>query len=1392
LEKQAGEAYKKEGEIMAEAWGMRLLSRCRGNGILGVLFLTFFVLCFGAPYVLSEGWAHYFYLDPSAVGEYLDFWLRQIVVGNTFPLWNSINSQPADFTMQSVLYAMIYWFTGSAEEVIKIVQVLLVWTATISGYLLVRWYTNDDISGIVGGLLFGFSPFLLASVTYNPLMWGWAIMPLGCLAIERAFLRASIANIFLAGVILSFSLQAFAENGALLGLVYLVLIGFRISLPPNRDGRGTIRRRLGILTGILLVTGAMSAAFSPLTYLRAYTYSAPFESAALGYKTGNALGLSDTVLQAFQELYLDTYSWLHSYNGFHLTAVYVFGSTIPVGLFLAFLLLMRRERKTKLFPYIVITLLSVAISTGPDGPFGGYVWDLLHYSAPYFEYVNEPTRFLIGATLGLSVVIGDGVSWFLPKCNKTILSGEDKSLDSQKKTLPSSRRTIKITPRKMVAASLLVLIVCFAIFPAILTWNVFDATPAPENIEISQRVFRSDAASGYRVFDTASSLGLADTDTFGAANYWNYYDTAMRYGDKPYFPLLIGQLGYDQVLLSPSSQFQPYIGPPDLLSVLSQQTAASQQLFYPESNDSRFFLDPNTVLFKALGKDLTGGDWVLADVSDILDVQTSALNIWRLGNSSGQRLLLHPTVTKGEGVLTFSGEADGDLGGAYFIQNLDNPTAAQFILVTFKVAYGSRLNLFVGGSSGWFSVGRRVDSPFGAAGIYGGSSVAYLPQEDTPQYVTYLLPLGTWPWGENLKISRIMIALTNPYSGYVGPTRVDVKEIRFVTLNPIIAENVDPILQFISGKGTGVEMQLGGRFRQVIGFVKVIMSNPKIPANCSGLVIKGGPTPGSIFTVQLQYNDGTEDQLDISPGSVPQYFEHGIKLPRNKTVSSISLTIRPDPTNSPWITTGFMTIINSEEYLFEIPDAKPEIWTGSGMYVIGGPNAYAYLDVPGFDSSTMVPIFSGLNSFAPSDIGRYSAFLFYDTDLMDLRTLLCNNATMIPLWEYSNDQWTVYKMFIARQFGSQVENTASGQFVFSRYAVDTQSNSPLTVSFQLNQSGRYHVLMRVMAVSNSSESLDVRIRLNGATVIDAVPHNQFETIDIGSWNLTEGTQSVSIQKVHEGELLGDFIALIPENEWQHTIKNADNVYDNFDGTVLLLRSAASYRFGTSLSNVTLPYQLDEQSIQIPAGGSATYNLTVPQAARYTPIIHSLIANSTMELRLYNTTNVAQENMSIEMKMDPWEMWEYMAGKNVSLSKGTYKLVLTNKGPSYAIFDLFGFIKTCAQNTQLIPRVSFVRENSDHARITGVGRNFFLVLGEIYNNGWHAQLEDKTLDHLRGYFFLNVFYVHELDKGASIEVAYSDPLISGLLFISEITFSIFIAILVLPVFRRMLARVRRVL
>jgi len=1319
--------------------------------IFTLVGLTTLVLAFGLPYIISKEWAYYFYLDLSSVGLEARFLIMQVRAGNLLPAWNSVDSAPFSFLLNMPLVdALLYQVTGSVEISAKVEQVLVVWIAVISAYLLVRWYTHSEVASAVGGVLYGFSPFLMAAVTYNPPMWGWSVLPLGLLSIERTFDRPTVANLLLASVVLAFCLGTFPQNGYLLGLVYVALVVFRI-LPVQGKNRIWMVRRVYVAIGLLILTIVIAA---PDMYLLLVSraYPAPFDSAMRYVHYSNPTNLnyySNTFVEALQLLDKEALAWLSSYNGFRLTPAYEFWSMLPAIMFAAFLVLIR-PGKVKSF-YALLAIFLIVVSTGTK--YGA--WSVLsELRLPYFDLVSEPTRFLIGASLSLSVVIGFGVS--------DLISGRDLI---SIRIWPESLRTKRVWKRYVLAALMLAITLAYSISPVTQTWSTFEGRNAPLDIMTSQQFF-THADDTYRVFDAASPLGSGNFYSYGTASYWNWYDLAQRYGDKPYFADLLGELGYKYVLYSPSTAFSPYGGPNDFYSSLYQSNQVSMRELYSYTHDECIGLDPENVLIRN-ATDLLGANWFVAS------------------NESYAK----PLITLDNGMIEFSAEANG-AGNTHFVRYLEEPidiTHEDLIRITFRVVgYASQLEVLLGDSKNLTVADETLSGQETVSGSYNS------------EFVTYLIPL---PKSLTWNLTRIVLALSSRFEGYVGPVEIDVRDLSLVRLNPILSYGATPVIEFY-GSPTRHEARLSAFFDPNYSgqaFIQIGLPGLSLsPSAC--LVLKGTISdPQTILSVQIRYKDGSLSESTITAKAVPEAVQSRIYVSSSKQVSQVNLVVKGATQDVHGYHTA--SIKDSNLYLFEIQDPRPKLSESQGLYVVGGPDAYAYLGIPRFNGSALVPIFSDLTSLEPDDLQRYSALLLHNTDVMDLAVMLANQTNRIELWQhvkpefsdsyeiypyfstipihYAND-WELYRRFIAFQYGSQVQHTAYGQLVFSTYAVATDSASALELPTKVGHSGEYRLVVRLMPLEAEAQPLQVRIEIDGNLITRSIPNGRFSAIDLGKWNLSAGNHTVTISKAGEGRLLGDYLAFIPEAEWQTSLLRVGDLLENYNGSIVLLYGATTTDT-TNASFLSLPLELTDTAVQIWPKTTLDYKLIIPKSGNYYLYAHSLVASTTLQAEVADNFGTLT-NVSLREVEKSDTTWEWSVSGSTYLKAGSYTLRLHNLGPSSTILDMYGLVMLKPLDSGM-NQVSIIRQTSDHLSAYPIDSKSFILLTETFNEGWSARSGDRVLEHLPGFFFLNAFYTGDVHTN-TIDVSFRpDALVGPLILVREVAIAGLVAIVLLDAVKK---------
>jgi hypothetical protein len=183
----------------------------------------------------------------------------------------------------------------------NVAETLLPALAAWSGYLLCRYIARSLWPAVVGGVLFGFSPYLLAQTESGHAHMASAfLLPLVALVILR-FLDRKVGRRLLVvelGVILAFQLLFSTEVAFTLTLAIMVSLTLAAVLVPAR--RGDLRALVAPLAGAYLLAGLLTA---PFLY---YAFSG-FRS-GFSFSDGPAVDLASLVIPTQRTLVLE--NWL--------------------------------------------------------------------------------------------------------------------------------------------------------------------------------------------------------------------------------------------------------------------------------------------------------------------------------------------------------------------------------------------------------------------------------------------------------------------------------------------------------------------------------------------------------------------------------------------------------------------------------------------------------------------------------------------------------------------------------------------------------------------------------------------------------------------------------------------------------------------------------------------------------------------------------------------------------------------------------------------------------------------------------------------------------------------------------------------------------------------------
>jgi len=548
----------------------------------------------------------------------------------------------------------------------------------------------------------------------------------------------------------------------------------------------------------------------------------------------------------------------------------------------------------------------------------------------------------------------------------------------------------------------------------------------------------------------------------------------------------------------------------------------------------------------------------------------------------------------------------------------------------------------------------------------------------------------------------------------------------------------------------GSELSFGGSFGPDGGLANMSIIVPGEPAeNC--VDIKGGVSAvNTTLSVQVKLLDGRTVQFTTKQLPVPEFVQQRINLPTSSKIVEISLILEA--------TTGgehASTITDANVYLFTIKNPQPIAHAAGGLFVVGGPDSYSYLGFPWLNESDYVPIFSSQAKMSISNAGDYQGILFDNTDPIDLAVSSLSEANIIQLWQHPGT-WQVYQDFIGSPDApSQVENTAFGQLVLSKFATYTSSYDPLRVNVRINQTGPYNIVLRIMGQSLSTTPFEISVGVNGNRIPIEVPQNRFISLNLGVFDLQTGITNITLSKSSQGILIADFVSVLPSSTWNDLLVRETSLLQGYNGSILMIYDANTY---SSVSSQPTPFYsaqlLSDQGIQLAnsqnkPGITTSYSTEAPKSGTYSIFVRADIEmGSNLTWRILDSSDLVVSSGKLVASAVGWT---FPASEATFLTQGTYTLQLIASS-SLITYDIIG-VQLLGSQPRSSNSVNVEEQSSDQYMINATGNNYFVVLAQSYNSGWLANEGIANLPHDPAFFFLNAFYVQNA-SGTKIQVTYS--------------------------------------
>jgi hypothetical protein len=268
------------------------------------------------------------------------------------------------------------------------------WLAALFAYLYVRRLTGSRLAGLVSGLTYSTSAFLVGHVQHPNMVHTAAWLPAGLWCIERMRERVGARSVALAALVLG--LAVLAGHPQILAFAVAIALAYAVVFRPA--GAGIRRWAAGLgLAGVLGVALA-AVLVVPLAELLPHGYR---EELAPRDFFGYALPAREIARVWFPFLYGDAGE---PYEG-RWPPVATTGYVGFVPLFLGVHAMLRRGRDPYVRFWVIVAAVGVLLALGGATPLGQ-----LAYRVPVLNQFRAPGRHLFEYGFALSVLAGIGIA----------------------------------------------------------------------------------------------------------------------------------------------------------------------------------------------------------------------------------------------------------------------------------------------------------------------------------------------------------------------------------------------------------------------------------------------------------------------------------------------------------------------------------------------------------------------------------------------------------------------------------------------------------------------------------------------------------------------------------------------------------------------------------------------------------------------------------------------------------------------------------------------------------------------------------------------------------------------------------------------------------------------
>ena len=370
-------------------------------------------------------------------------------------------------------WAWAYYLLGKVGltpgQIERIFLVGVIFTAGMSMYLLSKYLSNGRrFVALISAIVYMFNPFVIDNMLWGqvPLQAAYSLIPLVLLCFILALDRFSLVFASFTGVLLAFvsRLQIQYVYISVMILALWIIATFFREISSKHNLRSTLRNITKSLF-ILLIAGSVAAVSRLYLVIRVLFGSLSSGTILLQQTTfwhqtivdaSNLIGgLQNTLrirgrvysfYQQFEDIALQTW---------HIPRELLLAAT-ALFVLLVFASVLFRKRSRSVIWFAIVTLLFAYLSAGTNTPINVYDW--LFQNVYGFFIFREPSKFLVGVSLGCSYLLGVtlfGIYNFLDKIRIEIHK------------INSKHNPIKINPAKPLIVLMLFLVLWPNMFPLV-------------------------------------------------------------------------------------------------------------------------------------------------------------------------------------------------------------------------------------------------------------------------------------------------------------------------------------------------------------------------------------------------------------------------------------------------------------------------------------------------------------------------------------------------------------------------------------------------------------------------------------------------------------------------------------------------------------------------------------------------------------------------------------------------------------------------------------------------------------------------------------------------------------------------------------------------------------